>query len=65
MGLFWKRKSKDQFVTLGLNEARAEAPTDRKLWLEGTFRDHAGSALKPGADQKRWRCHHRCLLISQ
>ncbi|MDQ2856487.1 MAG: signal recognition particle-docking protein FtsY [Acidobacteriota bacterium] len=28
MGLFWKRKSKDQFVSLGLNEPRtAETPT--------------------------------------
>jgi fused signal recognition particle receptor len=28
MGLFWKRKSKDQFVSLGLNEARAEPATE-------------------------------------
>ena len=28
MGLFWKRKSKDQFVSLGLSRARAETPAE-------------------------------------
>src|ERR1700730_14501970 len=31
MGLFWKRKSKDQFVTLGLNEPKTEAPAAREV----------------------------------
>ena len=30
MGLFWKRKTKDQFLTLGLNEPKTEAPPDRE-----------------------------------
>ena len=28
MGLFWKRKSRDQFVSLGLNHTRAETPPE-------------------------------------
>ena len=41
MGLFWRRKGKDQFVTLGLNEPRA-AETPRE----------EGSAAPPELEQK-------------
>src|SRR4029450_2622709 len=41
MGLFWRRKGKDQFVTLGLNEPRA-AETPRE----------EGSAAPPESKQK-------------
>jgi fused signal recognition particle receptor len=34
MGLFWRRKSKDQFVTLGLNEPQAKPATPSEPRLE-------------------------------
>lgn len=36
MGLFWKRKSKDQFVSLGLNEPRTDVPTGQEGELTKT-----------------------------
>ena len=34
MGLFWKRKGKDQFVTLGLNEPSvSQSPQDEPVTL--------------------------------
>jgi fused signal recognition particle receptor len=47
MGLFWKRKSKDQFVTLGLNE-----PAERPKATPSVGEPDATSPLSPDAGPK-------------
>jgi fused signal recognition particle receptor len=47
MGFFWRRKSKDQFVTLGLNEPVSEAPVD-----PGTAAA-SPSAIQPASQEPR------------
>jgi fused signal recognition particle receptor len=49
MGLFWKRKGKDQFVSLGLNEPRTERPAAQEVEVEKTSLA-AAPVLKVGPD---------------
>ncbi len=53
MGLFWKRKGKDQFVTLGLNEPKTEVPLARET-QEVTAPSEAAAVSAPiaGAESK-------------
>src|SRR3954471_5235778 len=49
MGLFWRRKSKDQYVTLGLNEPR-EAPT-REAPAEESVRVESPKSAPSGPEK--------------
>jgi fused signal recognition particle receptor len=50
MGLFWKRKSKDQFLTLGLNEPKTEAPPDLSRPDGGVMTSEAVSVKVNGTE---------------
>lgn len=48
MGLFWRRKGKDQFVTLGLNEPQT-APSDADAKTEASSSQHTAAPEEPAA----------------